>query len=123
MRRRIVLLAFALSLSGCGQPLLWRNDKATRDRLLKIVPVGSAISTLEAEAKSRGWRISSRDDRTLPKGEEHYFGNRCRHQGGMSENIVVAEHGLLTTTVESVWIFDRAGRLGDVCVRRSTDAL
>jgi hypothetical protein len=123
MRRRIVLLASALSLSGCGPPLVWGGDQATRDRLLKIVPVGSAIGTLEAEAKSRGWRISSRDDRAFPKGEEHYFGNGCQHQGGMSENIVVAEYGLLTTTVESVWMFDRAGRLGDICVRRSTDAL
>jgi hypothetical protein len=101
--------------------LVWGGDEATKDRLLKIVPIGSTVNVLEAEAKSRRWRVWSRDDRSFRRGLTHYFGGACRHQGGVSEYVVVAEFGLLTTTVETVWLFNEVGRLAEVCVRRSTD--
>lgn len=108
-------------LASCGPPLVWGGDEATKGRLLKILPIGSTVNALEAEAKSRHWRVSSRDDRSFKRGLTHYFGGECRYQGGMSEYVVVAEYGLLTTTVETVWLFNEAGNLAEVCVRRSTD--
>ena len=122
MLRRPVLLTLAFSLSACGPPLVWGGDEATRNKLLKVVPIGSTAGKLEAEARSRGWRVSSRDDRLFRRGLEHYFGNGCRYQGGVSEYVVIAEYGLLTTTVETVWLFNEAGKLGGLCVRRSTNA-
>jgi len=97
-------------------------DEATRNRLLKIVPIGSTVIALEAEARAHGWRVSSRDDRPFKRGLAHYFGGECRHQGGVNEKVIVAEYGMLTTTVETVWLFNQAGRLAEVCLRTSTDA-
>src|SRR3546814_2188745 len=66
------------------------ND-ATKDRLLKIVPIGATVRDLETEVAARDWRISSRDDRRFTKGESHYFGDGCQFQGGVSRRVVVAE--------------------------------
>lgn len=118
----IAAIALALSLTSCGPPLVWGGDKATKSRLLKIVPLGSGVDVLEAEAEARGWRISYRDDRQFAKGRAHYFGGGCEYQGGVSRHIVVAEYGVLTTSVESVWLFEGAGKLASLCIRRTTDA-
>lgn len=84
---------------------------------------GSTVEKLEAEAASRGWNIRSRDERSFELGSPHYFGVSCVYQGGVSRYIIVAEYGILTTSVETVWLFDKYGRLGDLCIRRTTDAL
>lgn len=123
MSRVLALAVLALSLSGCGPPLVWGGNEATKGRLLEIVPLGSTIGDLEAEAQNRGWRISNRDDRSFPKGEPHYLAKGCEHQGGVSRKIIVAEYGLLTTSVETSWLFDANGKLGSLCIRRTTDAL
>lgn len=114
-----ILLTFFLS--GCGPPLVWGGNDATKDRLLKIVPIGATVRDLETEVAARDWRISSRDDRRFTKGESHYFGDGCQFQGGVSRRVVVAEYGLLTTTVETVWLFDERDKLGGLCIRRTTD--
>jgi hypothetical protein len=41
----------------------------------------------------------------------------------VSRNFIVAEYGLLVTSVEALWMFDDAGKLADLCIRRTTDAL
>ncbi len=120
--RALTLLLF-VSLSGCGPPLVWGGDDATKGRLLKLVPPGSTVSELEVEAKDHRWRVSSRDNRHFQKGRPHYFGNGCRFQGGVSRKLIVAEYGLFTTSVEALWMFDQAGKLADLCIRRTTDAL
>jgi hypothetical protein len=102
--------------------LVWGSDEAIKSRLLKIVPVGSTVNALDAEVRVHGWRVSSRDGRPFKRGGAHYFGGECRHQGGESEKVIVAEYGLMTTTVETVWLFNQAGRLNEVCIRKSTDA-
>jgi len=122
MSRWLTSFALALALAGCGPPLVWGGDEATKARLLEIVPIGSTVRQLEREAETRGWRISYRDDRSFPKGAPHYFEGGCVHQGGVSRYVIVAEYGILTTSVESVWLFDKEGKLGTVCVRRTTDA-
>ena len=119
---RSLTLLFLLSLSGCGPPLVWGGDDATKGRLLKLVPLGSTVSELEAEAKGRRWRLFSRDDRIFKKGMPHYFGNGCRFQGGVSRNFIVAEYGFFTTSLEALWMFDEAGKLADLCIRSITDA-
>ena len=110
------------SLAGCGPPLVWGGDEATKGRLIDLVPIGSTVNFLEAEAKIRNWRVSNRDDRTFKKGLPHYFGDGCEHRGGVSRTVIVAEYGLLTTSVETEWLFDKAGKLGELCIRRTTDA-
>ena len=122
MSRILALSVLALSLCSCGPPLVWGGDEATKGRLLEIIPVGSTIGDLEGEAENRGWRISNRDDRSFAKGEPHYLAEGCEHQGGVSRKIIVAEYGLHTTSVETSWLFDANGRLGSVCIRRTTDA-
>ncbi len=122
MLRSLLVLPLAFSLFGCGPPLVWGGEKATKDRLLGIVPEGSTVSVLEAEAMSRRWRVSNRDDRTFEKGLAHYFGGGCKYQGGVTRTVIVAEYGVLTTTVETVWLFDASGELSALCVRRTTDA-
>jgi hypothetical protein len=120
--RALILLLF-VSLSGCGPPLVWGGDNATKGRLLKLVPLGSSVAELEGEAKNRGWRVFYRDDRRFKKGLPHYFGNGCRFQGGVSRDFIVAKYGLLRTDVEALWMFDDAGKLADLCIRRTTDSL
>lgn len=122
MSRALIVIVASLSLASCGPPLVWGGDEATHDRLLEIVPVGSTIDALEAEAKARGWRISNRDDRSFAKGLPHYWGEGCEHQGGVSRTVIVAEYGLFTTSVETEWLFDARKHLGSLCIRRTTDA-
>lgn len=117
-----VLLVASIALSSCSPPLVWGGDEATKERLLAIVPIGSSVDALEHEASSRDWRISSRDDRSFAKGQSQYFGDGCQYQGGVSRYIIVAEYGVLTTSVETVWLFDEHRKLGDLCIRRTTDA-
>lgn len=39
-------------------------------------------------------------------------------------NFIVAEYGpVFTTSVESLWMFDEAGKLAELCIRSTTDAL
>jgi hypothetical protein len=102
--------------------LVWGGDEATKGRLLEIVPPGSTVADLEAETEAREWRMSSRDDRSFPKGEPHYLAESCEHQGGVSRIIIVAEYGLLTTSVETSWLFDAKGKLRSLCISRTTDA-
>ena len=122
MRRILVVLILTVSLSCCGPPLVWGGDEATKDRLLDLIPIGSSVELLEAEARKRNWRVSNRDDRTFDKGVPHYFGDGCEHQGGVSRKVIVAEYGLLATSVETAWLFDKAEELGELCIRRTTDA-
>lgn len=122
MPRLFIVTFLSASLAGCGPPLVWGGDEATRSRLIDLVPIGSTVSFLEAESKIRNWRVSNRDDRTFKKGLPHYFGDGCEHQGGVSRTVIVAEYGLLTTSVETEWLFDKAGKLGELCFRRTTDA-
>lgn len=110
MRHASFGILFTFLLSGCGPSLVWGGDEATKDRLLKIVPIGSTVRDLETKAAARDWRISSRDDRQFPKGEAHYFGDGCQFQGGASRYVIVAEYGLLPTTVETVWLFDEQAK-------------
>jgi len=123
MFRSFLPICLVLTLAGCGPPLVWGSDEATKERLLKIVPTGSTVSFLEIEAESRGWRVSYRDDREFEHGLPHYFGDSCEHQGGVSRYVVVAEYGILTTAVETVWLFNEDAELGMMCIRRTTDAL
>ncbi len=122
MRRLFIVMFLPASLAGCGPPLVWGGDEATKGRLIDLVPIGSTVNFLEAESKTRNWRVSNRDDRTFKKGLPHYFGDGCEYQGGVSRKIIVTEYGLLTTSVETVWLFDKAGKLGELCIRRTTDA-
>ena len=122
MSRSLTFVVLVLSLCGCGPPLVWGSDEATKGRLLEIVPIGSTVGDLEAEVDAREWRISNRDDRQFPKGEPHYLADGCEHQGGVSRRIIVAEYGLLTTSVETSWLFDANGKLASLCIRRTTDA-
>src|SRR3546814_1219876 len=75
MRRASFGILLTFFLSGCGPPLVWGGNDATKDRLLKIVPIGATVRDLETEVAARDWRISSRDDRRFTKGESHYFGD------------------------------------------------
>ncbi len=118
------MLVFLLLLNSCGPPLVWGGDAKTKERLLEVLPLGSSVDQLETEANARSWRLLFADDRVFEAGTEHYFGNGCRFQGGVSRDFIVAEYGpVFTTSVESVWMFDEDGKLGDVCVRSTTDAL
>jgi hypothetical protein len=123
MPRALISILILFSLASCGPPLVWGGDEATKDRLLEIIPLGTTVDALEAEAKARDWRMFIGDDRSFPKGERHYFGGGCEYQGGVSRNYTVAEYGLFTTSVEALWLFDEHDRLGALCVRSTTDAL
>lgn len=122
MLRSLFAICLALTLTSCGPPLVWGGDEATKERLLKIVPLGTEVSKLEAEAETRRWRLR-RDDRIFPKGESHYLAEGCEHQGGVRRGVVIAEYGLVTTSVETSWLFDEKGKLASLCIRRTTDAL
>ena len=123
MPRLLFLSVLTVLLSGCGPPLVWGGDDATKSRLLQIVPVGSTIADLETKAKARDWQISYPDDRSFAKGTTAYFSDGCEYQGGVSRNVIIAEYGLLTTSVESLWLYDEDGKLRDLCLRRTTDGL
>ena len=122
MLRATSAICLALTLTSCGPPLVWGGNEATKERLLKIVPLGSQVSELEAEAEARQWRLRS-DDRVFPKGEPHYLAEGCEHQGGVRRGVIIAEYGLLTTSVETSWLFDEEGKLASLCIRRTTDSL
>jgi hypothetical protein len=122
MRRLFIVTFISASLASCGPPLVWGGNEATKGRLLDLVPIGSPIKFLEAEAEFRNWRVSNQDDRTFEKGLPHFFGVGCEHQGGVSMTVIVAEYGVLTTSVETAWLFDEDGKLGELCIRRTIDA-
>lgn len=124
LRALIVILVLVLAgLAGCGPPLVWGGNAATKEKLLQIVPIGSSAKRLEVAAKANDWDMKTHDNRTFPKGEPHYFGDGCQSEGGIRRNAVVAEYGVFTTSVEVVWLFDEKENLRRVCVRRTTDAL
>ena len=124
MRRSFILISLLLFLSACGPTLVWNGDEATRGRLLEIVPLGSSLAALQSEAQIQGWPMENHDNRAFEKGTPHYFGGRGEHQGGVRRYKVVAEYGIIfTTSVETVWLFDEHGELGELCIRRTTDAI
>ncbi|MBD3747045.1 MAG: hypothetical protein IE932_12630 [Sphingopyxis terrae] len=123
MRRNLTAALALIGLAGCAPPLVWGGNDATRERLLKIVPIGSSAKKLEEAAKANGWKLTSHDNRKFTKGEPHYFGGGCQTEGGIRRHSVVAEYGLFTTSVEAVWLFDEGAKLRRVCLRRTTDAL
>lgn len=123
MWRNLIGILVLPWLAGCGPPLVWGGNDATRERLLEIVPIGSSAKKLDEAAKANGWRLKVHDNRTFAKGKPHYFGNGCQTAGGITRDSVVAEYGVLTTSVQAVWLFDEKEHLRRVCVRRTTDAL
>lgn len=122
MLRNLAFFVLLPFLASCGPPLVWGGDEATKERLLAIVPVGSSVQRLQSEATAREWRVSFHDERTFKDGLVHDFGDGCAFKGGISTNIIVAEYGVLTTSVETKWMFNAAGKLADLCIRRTTDA-
>lgn len=123
MLRILVGILVLAGLAGCGPPLVWGGNAATKERLLKIVPIGSSVKKLEVAAKANGWEMKMHDNRTFAKGEPHYFGDGCQTEGGIKRDSVVAQYGVFTTSVEAVWLFDEKENLRRVCLRRTTDAL
>ena len=126
MIHRCAILASLLALGSCSPPLVWGDDDKVEGRLLSIVPLGSSPATLDSEAERRGWDNRA-DNRVFEAGSETYFHDTrlvCREKGGVKRVIVVARYGIpFTTTVETMWLFDPQGRLSDICIRRTTDAL
>ena len=121
IRARTLLLAAAL-LSSCTPPVAWGGDEAIKTRLLAAFPIGTSIDQVEAEAARRKWRQIGRGENRPPKGAPHYFDD-CQFQGGPSRLFIVAEYGILPTTIESLFLFDARRRLAGLCIRRTTDAL
>lgn len=109
-------------VAGCGPSYVWGDDAATAKRLLEMVPQGSSLSDLTAEAARREWRLDQRNVHILEAGKLHYF-DGCKGQGGPAVPVIVADYrSPFRTIVETLWLFDSKQRLAGVCVRRSVDA-
>jgi hypothetical protein len=106
---------------------VWGSDEAIKDRLLKIVPLGSSPETLETAAKARGWSVTVRDEDRFRAGTPTYFNDhsrRCVFAGGPSRVVIIAEYRTpFVTNVEAYWLFDPHRRLRHICIRTTTDAL
>jgi len=120
--KRIAILSLFF-LAGCGPSYVWGDDAATARRLLKMVPQGSSLNDLGAEAARREWRLDQRNIHIFEAGEPHYFDD-CEGKGGPAVPVIVADYwSPFRTVVESLWLFDPEKKLVGVCVRRSVDAL
>lgn len=125
--RRVAIAALAISLVGCAPPYVWDDAQRVEERLLRMVPLGSQSVRLTATAKQRGWEIDRRNIYRSPAGSKTYFDDThlvCRSKGGLVVPVIIDRYSApFTTTVESMWLFDPSGRLRDVCVRKTVDAL
>jgi hypothetical protein len=121
--KNITVLLLLLLLAGCGPPYVWGDDAVTARQLLQMVPQGSSLNDLRAEAGRRGWKLDQRNTHILEAGEPHYF-NNCDGKGGPAVPVIIADYwGPLRTVVETLWIFGPEKKLVSVCVQRSVDAL
>jgi hypothetical protein len=88
-----------------------------------MVPEGSSLNDLRAQATRREWKLDQRNLRILEAGETHYFDD-CVGKGGPAVPVIVADYwSPFRTVVETLWIFGPDKKLLSVCVRRSVDAL
>jgi hypothetical protein len=120
--KSITVLSLFL-LAGCGPSYVWGDEADTARELLQMVPQGSSLNDLRAEAGRRGWKLNQRNIHTFEPGEPHYF-DGCDGKGGPAVPVIIADYrGPLRTTVETLWIYGPTKRLIGVCVRRSVDGL
>lgn len=126
MLYRYAIIASTALLASCAPPLVWGSDDKVEQRLLSIVPLGSAPVALDDEARRRGWE-NRIDDEPSEEGSETHFndtGRVCRSRGGVERQIVVARYNApFTTIVETLWLFDSRDRLRDICIRSMSDAI
>jgi hypothetical protein len=92
-----------------------------------MVPLGSEPARLTAVAKQRGWEIDRRNIYRSLAGSKTYMDDThlvCRSKGGLVVPAIIDRYNApFTTIVESMWLFDAGGKLRDVCVRKTVDAL
>jgi hypothetical protein len=95
---------------------LRRSDDSIHRWLLKNVPIGSDLATLQAVAKRKGWRINGTWQGHQPHSD----------WGGIDGDTVAwiylgGYRSVLVTDIDSFWAFDEGGKLLDVHTRRMTD--
>lgn len=124
----IVLLASLLMCFwGCAPTYAIGTETEVKRKLLDIVPLRSTVSDFRRAAARQSWTVVEHRTETLEEGKRALFhkpGRECRGKGGPVLYAVVSRyHSPLLTVVETLWVFDSAGRLKDLCVRKVKDAL
>lgn len=123
--KQLFIKALVISLVGCAPPYVWGGENRVKQKLLRMVPLGSSLSRLEATAEQRGWDIKRQQVRSWPVGTKTYLNDThrdCRSRGGPTVPAIIAHyHAPLETHVETLWLFDTQKRLRDICVRKTTN--
>lgn len=113
----VLVAAMAVAAVFLVNPLRM-PDAALHAWLLKTVPVGSNLETLQAAVKRNGWRLNGTWQGHRPKSD----------WGGIDGDTVAwvylgGYRSILRTDIDSFWAFDDHGKLMDVHTRRTADAL
>jgi hypothetical protein len=111
------LLASVVAIASFNP--LRRPAEDIRVSFLKATPVGSDSYSVIKFAKERGYDVASRSG--------GYYVDRSTVVGTSSMHCLLGEyHGIplpFVTSVEAYWAFDQQGKLVDIRIRKSTDAL
>jgi hypothetical protein len=128
MKRVTILFVAVALLSGCTIWLRQSYD-GIRASVLKATPLGSTPEFVQEVAKKKGWKTDRFHGFSPDRGYwMHGPATPVERVVGVSSfSAVLGEfHEVpvpFVTTVEAYWGFDKDGRLIDVWIRSSTDAL
>jgi hypothetical protein len=121
IRRRTVVVGFALLLVACGWWLwspLWLSDAALQSWVEHVVPIGTDIARARGLIRSSGWALKGEWEQSEPSID---FGTR------KGSHVIYAYLGhrrlVFREDVDAFFGFDRSGRLVEIHIRRMTDAL
>jgi hypothetical protein len=123
MGRRLVWVGVAVLVMATAviiaiHPLWYLSQSGVKSWLLHKVPTGSSVDQLKSVALAEGWRVNKTWSGDQPHAD----------WGGIAGSTIVwtdlgGYRGVFRVDYDSFWAFDANGRLVDVRVRKSVDAL
>lgn len=125
--KRTILCLLLFAIAGCAPYYVWGSEQRIEKQLLTMVPLGSSLAALEAQAERRGWVLDYRNFRSAPAGAKTYFDDHhreCRSRGGeVLHSIIAHYHAPIGTYVDAMWLFDANRKLAKICVRKDFNTL
>ena len=140
LRKLVIVLVWGVVALGCaptvcsmGRPiavptslLRRKSEDAIRKQLLRETPIGTSIDQVRLYADMRGWRDPNHDENRGFLKQDHWPDGRPRNTdiGEKSVRGDLGDYGLIfRTNVAVYWGFNADGKLIEIWVWKTTDAL